>query len=406
MSVLSKKVHEAVGGLGSDPCDRLQPGEALLEDDRLTRAVDLGGFPFVSQQVPDQQSLLDEVALVRQHLQSRYSFQNVVSRSPRMYAIFDLIGRLAHTATTVLIEGETGTGKEEVARALHQASRARVGPLVAVTCSALSEQLIESELFGHEKGAFTSAVGQRKGRFELADEGTLFLDEIGDIPRFVQCKLLRVLQERRFERVGGSQSIGVDVRVVAATNRCLREMVQDGKFREDLYYRLNVVKIALPPLRERREDIPLLAVHFAQKFAQPDQPPKRLSPACWEPLLRYSWPGNVRQLENAIERGCVTALGDVVRLEDLPSEVVRPSEKKAASHIDWSRPLADLLAEMTARIERHYLRRALKCSRGNIARCARLCSLSRRSITTKLAKYQLNKSEFRKAPRQRPPSDW
>src|SRR5207302_5735224 len=200
--------------------------------------------------------------------QSRYSFHNILSKNPRMHAVFELISNVAHTTTTVLVEGETGTGKEQVARAIHHASQERTGPMVAVNCAALPENLLESELFGHEKGSFTSAVGQRRGRFELADGGTLFLDEVGDIPAAMQAKLLRVLQERRFERVGGAESIEVDVRVIGATNRSLQKLVQDGKFREDLYYRLNVVKIDLPPLRERREDIPLLAAYFTEKYAR------------------------------------------------------------------------------------------------------------------------------------------
>src|SRR5262249_10266221 len=192
----------------------------------------------------------------------------------QMHRIFDLVNNVADTTSTVLIEGETGTGKEEVARAVHEASHSRNGPLIAVNCAALPENLLESELFGHEKGAFTGALGQRRGRFELANGGTLFIDEVGDIPPSMQAKLLRVLQERRFERVGGSESIEVDVRIVAATNRSLLRLVKQGKFREDLFYRLNVVKIDLPPLRQRPEDIPLLATHFTQKYARTGQPPK------------------------------------------------------------------------------------------------------------------------------------
>ena len=205
-------------------------------------------------------------------------------------------------AATVLIEGETGTGKELVAKAIHQASPRAAGPLVAVNCAALPETLLESELFGHEKGAFTSAMNQRKGRFELADGGTIFLDEIGEVPLPMQAKLLRVLQERRFERVGGAESIEVDVRIIAATNKDLRKLSADGKFREDLYYRLNVVKIELPALRDRAEDIPLLAAHFTEKYARPGTSPRQIAPEAMEILLRYDWPGNIRELENAIER--------------------------------------------------------------------------------------------------------
>ena len=209
-----------------------------------------------------------------------------------MHDVFELISHVADTTTTVLIEGETGTGKEQVARAIHQASAAHAaGPFVAVNCAALPENLLESELFGHEKGSFTGAVGQRKGRFELADGGTLFLDEIGDVPLSMQVKLLRVLQERRFERVGGTEPIEVDVRVIAATHRSLEQLVKEGKFREDLYYRLNVVRIELPPLRERPEDIPLLATHFAQKYARPGEPPRPISPEAMEVLLELPLAG-------------------------------------------------------------------------------------------------------------------
>ncbi len=370
MSVLSRKSHEAVV---------------------------VGGHRHVVKRAREQSSLLDEVASVWEQPPGSYCFQNVVTKNPRMFAIFELIGRVAHTATTVLIEGETGTGKEQLARAVHQASRARSGPLVAVACGALPEELLESELFGHEKGAFTGAVSQRKGRFELAHGGTLFLDEIGDIPPAMQGKLLRVLQEREFERVGGTRSIAVDVRVVAATNRSLQQMVRDGTFREDLYYRLNVVKIDLPPLRDRPEDIPLLAVHFTEKYARANHPPKMLSPACIELLMCYRWPGNIRQLENAIERACVTSRGDVVQPENLPPEVARPAEVIVNGYIDWSRPLQEVMAGVTARIERCYLRKALKRSSGNIGRCALLCGITRRSISSKLANYHIDVSEFKNA---------
>src|SRR5207249_4171271 len=222
-------------------------------------------------------------------------------------AVFELIKHVASANTNVLIEGETGTGKELVARALHDGSPVRSGPLIAVNCAALPETLLESELFGHEKGAFTGAVGQRRGRFEMANGGTLFLDEVGDVPLAMQAKLLRVLQERRFERVGGTASVEVDVRVIAATNRSLQRLVRKGTFREDLFYRLNVVKIDLPPLRERPEDIPLLAACFAEKYALPNTAPKQVAPQAMEALLNYRWPGNIRELENALERASVTS---------------------------------------------------------------------------------------------------
>ena len=311
-----------------------------------------------------------------------------------MHAVFELINNVAHTNTTVLIEGETGTGKEQVARAIHQASQHRTGPLVAVNCAALPETLLESELFGHEKGSFTSAVGQRRGRFEMAHGGTIFLDEVGDVPATMQAKLLRVLQERRFERVGGTESIEVDVRVIAATNRSLRRLVKQGKFREDLYYRLNVVKIDLPPLRERPEDIPLLATHFTEKYSGTGGV-KQLSPQAMEKLINYRWPGNIRELENAIERACVTSHENAIHLESLPPEIVSPPAPKLPFHIDLDRPLPDVLREAIGQIEQQYIRKALKKASGNVGRCARICGLSRRSISAKIAEYRLEKAAFK-----------
>jgi DNA-binding NtrC family response regulator len=278
---------------------------------------------------------------------------------------------------------------------VHAASTRRAGPFVAVNCAALPEALLESELFGHEKGAFTSAVGQRKGRFELASGGTIFLDEIGEIPLAMQSKLLRVLQERRFERVGGSQTVEVDVRVVAATNRDLLRLCKDGKFREDLYYRLNVVKVDLPPLHERSEDIPLLAAHFVQRFSPPGTAPKEIAPKAMEALLSHRWPGNIRELENAIERACVTSRDGSIRPENLPNEILKQNRPKYQLPVDLSRPLTDQLSELTAAFEDRYLRRALKRTRGHIGRTARLTGLSRRTITDKIALYQIDKNEFK-----------
>ncbi len=287
-------------------------------------------------------------------------FHGVLSKNPRMHAIFDLISTVGHTGTTVLIEGETGTGKEQMAKALHDASTNRNGPMVAVNCAALPETLLESELFGHEKGAFTNAVCQRKGRFETADKGTVFLDEVGDVPAAMQAKLLRVLQERCFERVGGTEQIEVDVRVVAATNRPLHRLVKHGKFREDLYYRLNVVRIELPPLRERREDIPLLAGHFLQKYALPGEATKQITAPAMQVLMTYRWPGNIRELENVIERAAVTSHESKVDVADLPPELAEPTAQSRPFQVTLERPLPELVREATANIERQYLRKALK----------------------------------------------
>jgi DNA-binding NtrC family response regulator len=363
--------------------------------DFLTKPIDAQQLRLVVQRALRERTLQDEVLFLRNQLQSHYCFHNILSKSPRMHAIFELIGNIAHTTSTVLIEGETGTGKEQVARAIHAASILRSGPMVAVNCAALPENLLESELFGHEKGSFTSAVSQRRGRFELAHEGTIFLDEVGDIPPSMQAKLLRVLQERRFERVGGVDSIEVDVRVIGATNRSLQRLVRQGKFREDLYYRLNVVKIDLPPLRERPEDIPLLAQHFAQKYARPGERQLQISPQAMEVLLACRWAGNVRQLENAIERACLTAHDGLIRPDDLPAELTTPQASKAPFHVDLDRPLPDLLRDVQAEIEQQYIRKALKRSHGNIGKCASICGLSRRSISAKIAEYKINKVVFK-----------
>ncbi len=364
--------------------------------DFLTKPINLEHLRLVIQRSLRERALQDEVSALREKLHEQYAFHSILSKSARMHDVFELISHVAQTISTVLIVGETGTGKELVARAVHDASPRRDAPFVAVNCAALPESLLESELFGHEKGAFTSAVGQRKGRFELAHGGTIFLDEISEIPLAMQAKLLRVLQERRFERVGGSQTMEIDVRVVAATNRDLLRLAKEGKFREDLYYRLNVVKIDLPPLHERTEDIPLLAGHFLEKFSRPGAAPKVISPEAMETLIQHRWPGNIRELENAIERACVTSRDDVIRAENLPSEILKPGRPRHQLAVDLARPLTEQLNELTAAFEERYIRRALKRMRGHIGRTARLTGLSRRTITEKLTLYQIDKAEFKK----------
>ena len=366
--------------------------------DFLLKTADPQHLCLVVKRALAERQLRDEVIALRAELQGSRSFQNVLSKSPKMADVFDLITNIADTVSTVLILGETGTGKEQVARAVHQASAAhRPGPFVAVNCAALPETLMESELFGHEKGSFTGAAGQRKGRFEHANAGTLFLDEIGDLPPAVQVKLLRVLQERRIERVGGNQPIDLDVRVIAATHQPIEKLVKEGKFREDLFYRLNVIRIDLPPLRERAEDIPVLAEHFCQKYARPTQPPPVMSPEAMQVLLRCEWPGNVRQLENAIERACVTVRDGVIQPVHLPPDVARRAGGKHPYQVDLSRPLPDQLAELTRAFEERYLRRALRRTRGHVGKCAKITGLSRRSITDKIAQYKIDKEEFKGA---------
>jgi DNA-binding NtrC family response regulator len=382
-------------------------GFGTIED--AVKAMQLGAYEFLTKPTnPDhlilivrralrERALQDEVNLLRRELESKHGFLDVLSKNPRMHEIFDLIGHVARTSTTVLIEGETGTGKEQIARALHQASaEQRPGPMVCVNCAALPETLLESELFGHEKGSYTGASGQRRGRFEQAHGGTLFLDEVGDIPLPMQVKLLRFLQDRKFERIGGSESIEVDVRVVGATNKSLDKLVRENKFREDLFYRLNVIKIDVPPLRERVEDINLLATHFTQKYAISNQPPCAIAPEAWDILLGSPWPGNVRQLENAIEHACVTARDGVIHPENLPPDLFKPAASQSPLQVDLSRPLPEQIAELNAGFEERYLRRALKKTRGHVGRCAKISGLSRRSVTEKIAQYKIDKTMFKR----------
>ena len=338
---------------------------------------------------------LEELAALRAELQSKYGFHDILTKSPLMLAVFHLINDLAHAKATVLIEGETGTGKEQIARAIHRVDKQRPGRFVAVNCAAVPETLLESELFGHEKGAFTSAAGQRHGRFEMAHNGVIFLDEVGDMPANMQAKLLRVLQERSFERVGGTETIKVDVRVIGATNRSLKDLVREGKFREDLFYRLNVVKINLPPLRHRPEDISLLVAHFIGKHARSAESPKQITPQALEVLLHYCWPGNIRELENAIESACVTSRDlRLVDIEDLPPELTAPDSPLRACSIDLEKPLTDQVRDAVAQIESQYIRKALLKTHGHVGKSARLCGLSRRCISSKMVKYQLDRLEF------------
>jgi transcriptional regulator with GAF, ATPase, and Fis domain len=315
-----------------------------------------------------------------------------------MRKLFDLIEQVGPMGSTVLIQGETGTGKELVAHAIHAADTRRSGSFVALNCAVLNDSLLESELFGHEKGSFTGAERRKIGRFEMADGGTLLLDEIGDIPLGLQAKLLRVLQSGAFERVGGTESIRVDVRIVAATHKVLEEEVKKGRFRADLFYRLNVIRLDLPPLRERTEDIPLLAMHFLEKHrSQKGTPVTEMATDAMQTLLRHHWPGNVRELENAIKAGIALADGSVLRRNDLPESVAPRIAQVARSSplLDVERSLPDLTCDLIGRIEREYFVRLLSQYKGNVARCARHSGLSRRSVTQKLQKYGLERSAFK-----------
>ncbi len=292
-------------------------------DDFVAKPYEPDLFRLVVKRVLDRRALFDELEQLRLQMRDEYHFHTMVSKSPRMRKVFDLIAQVGPIGSTVLIEGETGTGKELVAQAIHAADTRRAGVFVALNCAVLNDSLLETELFGHEKGAFTGADRRKIGRFELADGGTLLLDEVADIPPLLQAKLLRVLQSGSFERVGGHESIKVDVRIVAATNKKLEDEVKEGRFRPDLFYRLNVIRLELPPLRERREDIPLLALHFLEKHrTQASTPVTEIASATMQALLAYHWPGNVRELENAIKSGITLADGKELKRDDLPESVV------------------------------------------------------------------------------------
>jgi len=380
--------------------------------DYITKPFDLEAVKLVLARALQNQSLTKEVAYLRRELETRYSFQNIVGKSAKMRQVFDLIERVADSQATVLIQGESGTGKELVARALHYLSARRTGPFVAVSCAALPETLLESELFGHEKGAFTGALTRRIGRFEMANGGTLFLDEVGELTPAVQVKLLRVLQERSFERLGGTERITVDVRIIAATNRNLEQAMREGKFRQDLYYRLNVVPITLPPLRERKEDIPLLVQHFLAKFSRTNPhsnvlPPEggpvpsgghfKMAPAALAALMNYSWPGNVRELENVLERACLLCAGRVITRQCLPAEILA-AEERGCNGFALEIPEEGLDLE---ELEKHLILKAMEKSGGNQTQAARLLHLSRYALLYRLEKYGLKKTE-----KQDSPSGW
>jgi Nif-specific regulatory protein len=317
-----------------------------------------------------------------------YDPDQIIGQSLRIRGVLQEIQQAANSRSTVLLQGESGTGKELVARALHKLSPRRNQPFVKLNCAALPETLLESELFGHERGAFTGAVQTRRGRFELADKGTLFLDEIGDMSLATQVKILRVLQERAFERVGGHRSITVDVRIIAATNANLEEAVHAKRFREDLYYRLHVVPIVLPPLRERKEDIPLLVGHFLARFNTENRKGLKISSAAMDVIVEYEWPGNVRELENCVERMVVMARRDVIAPEDVPlrGNLYRPAPPPMLA---LSEPSALTLPKAVADIERERLVDALRRSGGVQTRAAALLGITPRQLGYKLKKYHI-----------------
>jgi two-component system, NtrC family, response regulator AtoC len=366
--------------------------------DFLTKPIDPSRLEFLVERALADRQLIDEVAALRDQHKQRFGFHNLLGKSPVMRELFDRVARVASSPCSVLITGETGTGKELVAQALHHVDATRNGPLVAVNCAALPEPLLESELFGHERGAFTGADRRRLGRFEMAAGGTLFLDEIGDLPVSVQAKLLRVLQDGTFQRVGGNETLEVDVRILAASNTNLREGVASGRFREDLYYRLDVVSIELPALRDRIEDLGLLVEHFLARLVARGYPERRLSKDTMTRLACYAWPGNVRELEHLIEQLVITSPAPVIESCNLPPHIVSTREEPFVLAFDVNRPLFEITEELLERIESTYLRGMLTRFRGRIDRCAEHSGLSRRSISEKLRRYGIDKATFKSRP--------
>jgi len=366
--------------------------------EKAVEAMQLGAFNFILK--PFQNETLKQVVekavrsyrLLKENqqlvnaLETRYSFDNIIGKSKPMQGVFDMIRRVAHTKATVLITGESGTGKELTAKAIHFNSPRRNKPFVAVSCAALTETLLESELFGHEKGAFTGAGAMKKGRFEVADGGTLFLDEVGEISPQLQVKLLRVIEEMSFERVGGTRTIHVNVRLLAATNKDLKAEVEKGGFREDLYFRLNVVNINLPPLRKRPEDIPILAAHFANKYAQEMGKEKmEIAPEAMEFLCNHRWPGNVREFEHAIERAVLLSKANRIEMKDLPKDLIGFSDLEVP--IDWQK-LSNLPETLDA-IEKRLIEKALGLSNNVQSQAANLLGIPRANLQYRLKKHNL-----------------
>lgn len=347
--------------------------------DYLSKPVNVGELSLTIAREMELRRLRQEAGLLRSRLAEKYSFQNIIGNSTPMQSVFKTVAQVASSRASVLITGESGTGKELIAAAIHERSPRAKGPFVKLHCAALAESLLESELFGHERGAFTGAATRRDGRFQQANGGTLFLDEIGEISPSVQVKLLRFLQERQFERVGGNETIAVDVRVIAATNRDLTKMVAEGRFREDLFYRLNVINLEMPALRDRPSDIPLLAGHFLKRFADENAKPIRgFSGDALERLAGYSWPGNVRELENVVERAVVMAQDGQITSAELPPQL---AASKARAGLQIPGATMD-------EIERYAITKTLEATGGATGRAAEILNVSVRKIQYKLHEYE------------------
>ncbi len=355
--------------------------------DYLVKPFDPEELSMMMQKIVAQQELVRENAVLRKALRKEHQLQDLASKAPAMQAVFELARTAARSSSTILILGESGAGKEVLARAIHAESPRAAGPFVEVSCAALTESLLESELFGHEKGSFTGAMARHKGKFEAAHQGTLFLDEVGDVGPKLQLDLLRVLEERRFHRIGGNEIVEVDVRIVAATNRDLQKAVASGAFREDLFYRLNVIPIRLPPLRDRREDIPLLMEHFLERLsAELGRPVDGVTPEAMNALVAHPWPGNVRELRNVLERGAVVARGPVIELADLGLELPGPTRG------DAPRPgVATAPDQSLDEVERRHIIAVLAHTGFNVSQSARVLGVDRVTLYSKMRRYGLKR---------------
>jgi DNA-binding NtrC family response regulator len=384
----AKKINPEIGVIVMTAYGDIETAVSVMKEnafDYLTKPIlDLDNLELIIKKALEKKRLISENRELREKLQDKYRFDEIIYGSPEMEEVLNIAGRSANSKASILIYGESGTGKELVAKAIHYTSPRKDAPLVSVNCAALNENLLESELFGHEKGAFTGSDRQRKGRFEQADNGTIFLDEVGEISLTIQVKLLRVIQEREFERVGGNQTIRVDVRVITATNKNLEKMVSDGTFGQDLFYRLNVISISIPPLRERRSDIPPLVSYFLSKFASENNKDiESISKEAMDVLLKYNYPGNVRELENVIQRAIVMTRGKILTTEDLPIYIKSNKSEDALPTEKGRRPLDEIVEEL----ERKLISEALEQSFGNQSKAAGLLGISERNLRYKLKKY-------------------
>jgi two-component system, NtrC family, response regulator AtoC len=366
------------------------------------RAMELGAFDYITKpfeldkishsvkRVLDYQDLTQEVEVLRDEISSLVQTERIVGNSPAMQEVYKTIGKVAKADATVLITGESGTGKELVAEALHFNSNRRSGPMVKVSCAALPETLLEAELFGHEKGSFTGAMTQRRGRFEMADKGTIFLDEIGEMTMPTQTKLLRVLQERKIERIGSNLPIKVDIRIIVATNKDLQKQVEQSKFRDDLYYRLNVINIHMPPLRDRKEDIPSLVEHFLAKHRySATAQPAAISEEAIRRLMEYNWPGNVRELENVIERAVVLSRGQIITSRELPFGEHESGEGEEGEGEAESKSDSSFFKKSVAQFEKDLIMKALRDANGNRSKAAEMLGIYRRLLYAKIKEYGL-----------------